>query len=111
MIKRYFHGDTIEGFLSMPETQIIGNLTTAHVSLLSSLQSLQAEAWREEITILKDILKPYKGRGHIYFEYTIPRMGRRIDVVLLIDGIVLLLEFKAFNEQYTKSDIAQGLCT
>ena len=107
MIKRYFHGDTIEGFLEMPAAQIVGNLTTAHTSLHASLQGLQAEAWREEIALLKEILSPYLGRGHIYFEYTIPRMGRRIDVVLLIDGAVLLLEFKAFNEQYTKADIAQ----
>ena len=107
MVKRYFHGDTIEGFLAMPDAQIIGILTTAHTSLHASLQSLQNDAWHEEITLLKDILTPYIGRGHIYFEYTIPRMGRRIDVVLLLDGVVLLLEFKAFNEQYTKADIAQ----
>ena len=107
MIKRYFHGDTIEGFLAMPDAQIIGILTTAHTSLHASLQSLQNDAWREEISLLKDILTQYIGRGHIYFEYTIPRMGRRIDVVLLLDGVVLLLEFKAFNEQYTKADIAQ----
>ena len=107
MVKRYFHGDTIEGFLAMPDAQIIGILTTAHTSLHASLQSLQNDAWREEIALLKDILAPYIGRGHIYFEYTIPRMGRRIDVVLLLDGVVLLLEFKAFNEQYTKADIAQ----
>lgn len=112
MVKRYFYGDKIEGFLAMPEAEIVGNLTTAHTALHSSLQGLQADAWREEISLLKDILMkdiltPYIGRGHIYFEYTIPRMGRRIDVVLLIDGVVLLLEFKAFNEQYTKADIAQ----
>lgn len=107
MVKRYFHGDTIEGFLAMPDAQIIGILTTAHTSLHASLQSLQNDAWHEEISLLKDILTPYIGRGHIYFEYTIPRMGRRIDVVLLLDGVVLLLEFKAFNEQYTKADIAQ----
>ncbi len=107
MVKRYFHGDTIEGFLTMPDAQIIGILTTAHTSLHTSLQGLQNDAWHEEISLLKDILTPYIGRGHIYFEYTIPRMGRRIDVVLLIDGVVLLLEFKAFNEQYTKADIAQ----
>ena len=107
MVKRYFHGDTIEGFLAMPDAQIIGILTTAHTSLHASLQGLQNDAWREEISLLKDILTPYIGRGHIYFEYTIPRMGRRIDVVLLLDGVVLLLEFKAFNEQYTKADIAQ----
>ena len=107
MFNRYFHGDTIEGFLAMPDVQIIGGLTTAHTLLHASLQGLQAEAWREEISLLKEILAPYIGRGHIYFEYTIPRMGRRIDVVLLLDGVVLLLEFKAFNEQYTKADIAQ----
>ena len=107
MVQRFFYGDTIEGFLAMPDTQIIGVLTTSHTSLHASLQGLQAEAWREEISLLKDILVPYIGRGHVYFEYTIPRMGRRIDVVLLLDGIVLLLEFKAFNEQYTKADIAQ----
>ena len=107
MVKRYFHGDTIEGFLAMPDAQIVGNLTTAHTSLRASLQGLQAEAWCEEISLLKKILPQYIGRGHIYFEYTIPRMGRRIDVVLLIDGVVLLLEFKAFNEQYTRADIAQ----
>ena len=107
MVKRYFHGDTIEGFLAMPDAQIVGNLTTAHTSLHASLQGLQAEAWCEEISLLKKILPQYIGRGHIYFEYTIPRMGRRIDVVLLIDGVVLLLEFKAFNEQYTRADIAQ----
>ena len=107
MVNRYFHGDTIEGFLAIPGVQIIGGLTTAHTLLHASLQGLQAEAWREEISLLKEILAPYIGRGHIYFEYTIPRMGRRIDVVLLLDGVVLLLEFKAFNEQYTKADIAQ----
>ena len=107
MIKRYFHGDTIEGFLAMPEAQIVGYLTTAHTASHSSLQDLQADAWHEEIVLLKSILSPYIGRGHIFFEYTIPRMGRRIDVVLLIDGVVLLLEFKAYNEQHTRADIAQ----
>lgn len=107
MIKRYFYGDTIEGFIANPDTLIVGELTTAYTSLHSSLQSVQTEAWHEEISLLKEVLPPYKGRGHIYFEYTIPRMGRRIDVVLLIDGVVLLLEFKAFNEHYTRADIAQ----
>ena len=107
MIKRYFHGDTIEGFLAMPEAQIIGYLTTAHAASHSSLPDLQADAWNEEIVLLKSILPPYISRGNIFFEYTIPRMGRRIDVVLLIDGVVLLLEFKAYNEQHTRADIAQ----
>ena len=91
----------------MPEAHIIGYLTTAHAASHSSLADLQADAWNEEIVLLKSILPPYISRGHIFFEYTIPRMGRRIDVILLIDGVVLLLEFKAHNEQYTRADIAQ----
>ena len=59
MIKRYFYGDSIEGFLSTPESQIIGELTTAHTSLHSSLQGMQADAWREEIELLKNILSSY----------------------------------------------------
>lgn len=61
MVNRYFHGDTIEGFLAMPDVQIIGGLTTAHTLLHASLQGLQAEAWREEISLLKEILAPYIG--------------------------------------------------
>ena len=73
----------------MPDAQIIGILTTAHTSLHASLQGLQTDAWYEEIVLLKSILSPYIGRGHIYFEYTIPRMGRRIDDALLLDVVVL----------------------
>lgn len=106
MIRRYFYGDTISHFLTTPTTQIIGILTTAHTSTFTSLQGLQTEAWKAEIGLLKNILLPY-AQGHILFEYTIPRMGRRIDVVLLINGIVFLLEFKNYNENYTRHDIAQ----
>lgn len=107
MIQRYFYGDSIEKFLVTPEPQIIGELTSAHTSSHASLQGSQADAWHEEILLLKEILSTYIRRGHIFFEYTIPRMGRRIDVVLLIDGVILLLEFKAHNEAYSRHDIAQ----
>ena len=36
---------------------------------------------------LREALAPYSGHGSIYFEYNIPRMGRRVDVIALIDGI------------------------
>ena len=106
MIKRYFYGNSIQGFLDDSQEQIIGELSMMHTSSFS-LQGTQTNAWMKEIELLKKIMPQYIGRGHIYFEYTIPRMGRRIDVVLLIDGVLLLLEFKAFNEEYTKTDISQ----
>ena len=106
MINRYFYGDTIGKFLGTPSSQIIGILTSAHTTSFASLQGLQTEAWKLEIQLLQDILQPYP-QGRIFFEYTIPRMGRRIDVVLLINGIVFLLEFKNYNENYTRHDIVQ----
>ena len=106
MIKRYFYGNSIKGFLDDSQEQIIGQLSMMHTSTFT-LQGTQTNAWMKEIELLKKVLPPFIERGHIYFEYTIPRMGRRIDVVLLLDGVLLLLEFKAFNEQYTKADISQ----
>ena len=106
MIQRYFYGNSIEQFLLDSQEQIIGHLSVQHTSSFS-LQGTQTNAWKTEIELLKEILPEYVGRGHVYFEYNIPRMGRRIDVVVLIDGILFLLEFKAFNEQYTKADTVQ----
>lgn len=104
---RYFYGNSIYSFIEASEEEIIGTLTREHTQLHTSLQGMQTDAWQHEIRSLKQILHPYKQRGHIYFEYTIPRMGKRIDVVLLIDGIVLLLEYKVFNENFIRADIAQ----
>lgn len=107
MAQRYFYNETIDNFLQTQDDEIIGKLTTAHIANFASLQGTQAQAWEEEIVLLREILEDYQGRGRIFFEYIIPRIGKRIDVVLLIDGVIFLLEFKAFNEQYTKHDIAQ----
>lgn len=107
MIKRFFYGEKIRAFLVRTESAIIGELAQAHNAMYASLRDVQSEAWVEEIKLLKRILGPYADRGSVYFEYNIPRMGRRIDTVLLIDGIVFLLEFKAFTGQHTQSDITQ----
>ena len=54
------------------------------------------EAWIKEIEVLQKVLIPWEDSdGRIVFEYDIPRLGKRIDVVLLLRGIVFCLEFKA----------------
>jgi hypothetical protein len=58
----------------------------------------QRDAWLEEIRILHSVLP---GReGSIYFEYSIPRMGKRIDVVLLIGPVIFVLEFKIGESEF-----------
>ena len=68
------------------------------------LNVLQRNAWIEEIKILKRELSSFKD-GYIMLEYTIPRMGKRVDAVIIYAGIIFLLEFKVGNSQYqTRTD-------
>lgn len=79
-------------------------LKTMHLILMICKKN----TWIAEILLLKSILKD-KTDGRILFEYTIPRIGKRIDVVLLIKNIVFLLEFKVGEFQYNSHDIDQVL--
>jgi hypothetical protein len=88
-MKRDYYSDSITNFLSTSTHEILGHLNQAH-AFASELA--EKSAWLEEINILKTVLKNRNGR--IYFEYAIPRMGKRIDVVLLIGPVIFVLEFK-----------------
>ena len=69
----------------------------------------QKGAWIEEIDILQEALLPFANeQGRIIFEYTIPRMGKRIDVVLLLRGIVFVIEFKSGEKKYVAEIEACG---
>ena len=92
---RSFYDDTIENFLVRNNEEIIGII--ASKSRFAD-ELTQKNAWREEIKILKSTLKNYKGA--IYFEYTIPRMGQRIDVVLIIESVIFVLEFKVGESDF-----------
>ena len=71
-----------------------------------STTDLQKNAWRKEIDILQDQLRSVES-GDIAFEYTIPRIGHRIDVVCIIHGLIFLLEFKVGDSEYRKSTADQ----
>jgi len=67
----------------------------------------QRNAWTEEIRILKQVLAPYCGRGKVYFEYEIPRLGGRIDVLAVIDKVIFVIEFKVGAKGFASSDLDQ----
>ncbi|OGP90214.1 MAG: hypothetical protein A2031_03385 [Deltaproteobacteria bacterium RBG_19FT_COMBO_43_11] len=101
-MKRAFYSDSIVNFLKSSEEEIIGKLALGNEF---SLEQTQREAWLVEIEILKNVLSPYN--GSIYFEYSIPRMGERIDVIILIGPVIFVLEFKIGEKEYTSSAIDQ----
>ena len=94
-------------FLSEDDNSVFGMFCdNYHGDALTSTR----EAWKNEITIMKKVLAQLSSSdGQIIFEYDIPRLGKRIDVVLLIKGIVFCLEFKVGQSQILESDIDQVL--
>lgn len=100
-MKREYYSDSIVNFFQTPTDELIGKLTLNAGNILKT----QTLAWHEEIIILRKALSPYS--GHIYFEYLIPRMGRRIDVVLLIGPAVFVLEFKIGEKEFSAYAVDQ----
>jgi len=78
-VRRSYYSASITDFLDTPAPEILGQLTRAHPF---NLDTTQKGAWLEQITILKRVLTNRAGPN--LFEYTIPRMGKRIEVVLII---------------------------
>lgn len=101
-MKRYYYSDSIINFLKSSTPEILGELSLNNDF---ALIQTQRDAWVAEIEILQKVLEPYS--GSIYFEYSIPRMGRRIDVVLLIGPVIFVLEFKVGEREFSKSAIDQ----
>ena len=92
-----FYSANISDFLQTPVDSVLGNLVKNNPF---SLEDTQRNSWIEEISIFKNILEEHQN-GKILFEYAIPRMGKRVDVVLLINGYVFLIEFKVGQENYS----------
>ncbi len=101
-MRREFYSDTISDFLKRSNDEILGKLAQGNDF---ALEQTQRDAWLEEIRILKNVLKTYK--GSIYFEYSIPRMGKRIDVILVIGSAVFVLEFKVGEKDFPSYAIDQ----
>ena len=102
-MRREYYSDSITTFLAASSTEILGTLVT---NSGFAIELTEREAWLEEIRILKDVL--VNVQGQIYFEYSIPRMGRRIDVVLLIGSVLFVLEFKVGEREFTSYALNQA---
>lgn len=101
-----FNSD-FETFFTLDANEILGTLCDSyHGTALTTT----IEAWKAEIVILKNVISQLNDRkGQIIFEYDIPRLGKRIDVVLLYRGIIFCLEFKVGESRILEMDVDQVL--
>ena len=105
MIKSYYSND-ISDFTAEDNSSILGKLNSAYN--LENLNIKQTNAWEEQIEILKKNFINFEN-GKIYFEFSIPRMGKRADNILVINGLIFILEFKVGSKTYDNSSINQVL--
>ena len=104
---RCLYYSDIGSFLSRETESVFGALCDKyHGDALTTTR----EAWIKEIEILQRELTPWEDTdGRIVFEYDIPRLGKRIDVVLLLKGIIFCLEFKVGEASILENDVDQVL--
>jgi len=99
---RGLYGSSITAFLRSSPEEIIGTLATnAGFSILQE----QRDAWSAQIGILSNALEGL--RGSLLLEFSIPRMGRRIDAVILVGPVVFVVEFKVGATVFDGSAIEQ----
>ena len=95
---------TISQFQNESSDSLLGEL--ARRSDTSSIVKEQSLAWEQQINLLQGLLGEYEGQ--IYFEFNVPRMGKRADVILIIDAVVFVVEFKVGEKAVNRADLNQA---
>lgn len=99
-----YYCNSIPGFIRDNSKSIIGQL----VKHSFEVNKEQSDAWENQISELQNRLEKCGMEGDIIFEYDIVRLGKRIDVILLIRHMVFSLEFKNGKDIFTAQDAQQA---
>ena len=107
MSSRCMYHSSFKEFIKAEPLKVLGAI---HDEFHGEALTTTNDAWKNEIEILQRALLPWESEdAHIIFEYDIPRLGKRIDVVLLLRGLVFCLEFKVGKAGDFQVDIEQVL--
>jgi hypothetical protein len=101
-MNRYFYKSTISDFADADQSAILGQMASVNSF---DLTPQQRDAWVDQIQCLKLGLDGHD--GDIYFEYSIPRMGRRVDTIVLIGPAIFVIEFKVGEQVFNAQDLDQ----
>lgn len=98
---------SISEFISADIHSLLG---VFHERYHGSALTTTHDAWEGEIRLLQTVLRPWKDeKAKIIFEYDIPRLGKRVDVILLLRGIIFCLEFKVGKADKASADLDQAM--
>lgn len=100
-MRRAFYSAPISEFLSTSTESVISKLTSASLNAGFPPEEAQVSAWGSELEILRTSLGHLSGK--VYLEFNIPRMGLRADAILLLDGVLVVLEFKVGEKSFSRA--------
>lgn len=105
--KAYYYNDISE-FIKDDARESLHSLIQHSFKQFDDTNKEQNDAWKSQIQELQSRLKKHGIEGDIIFEYDIIRLGKRIDVILLIRHMVFSLEFKNGKSAFTALDAQQA---
>jgi len=103
-LARAYYAASIDAFLADSENSILGRLAGASSF---AIEPTQRDAWLAQIAIMRAALANSPAHGLIAFEFSVPRMGKRIDVLLVLGAAVYVLEFKVGEREFTADGLNQ----
>lgn len=103
-VSRAYYSSPLDKFLQDSADSVLGELTR---SSGFSIELSQRDAWIRQVEILRRNLNTWAQEGHIFLEFVVPRMGRRIDVLVIIRNTVFVIEFKVGESHFTRAAIDQ----
>lgn len=101
---RAYYSASITTFLGQSPATILGTLAQGSSF---ALESTQRDAWLSQIEILQVALAPYADHGSVYFEYAVPRLGKRIDAIVLTGSVIFVFEFKVGENAFPRHAVDQ----
>jgi Uncharacterized conserved protein (DUF2075) len=108
-MSRAYYRSAISGFLAANPAAILGSLAE-RAAQDGAIEPSQLDAWREEIALLQSALSTLDSAAgdSLFFEYAVPRLGKRIDVVLVVGGVLFVIEFKVGATAFASHAIEQA---
>lgn len=102
-MKVAYYAAPIADFLRASTEQVLGALAQYHHH---ALEHEQRNAWIEEIHYLQKAL-PVIPDGFLFLEFSIPRVGKRADAVVVLGATVYVLEFKVGSQHFDRQALDQ----
>jgi hypothetical protein len=104
-----FYGARVAEFMSDDPNNVVGVLATRASLEYRGNQPEQARSWRDQVKLLRRAFSEVKGSGEwgLLLEYSLRRLGRRPDAVILAPGVIIVVEFKMSAEKHAAHHVQQ----